>query len=196
MKDLNQPQTLTLLSGAAALACLALAGPAQAHNLSSHAGLTAGFLHPLLGVDHLLLLLAVGTAAAAMTPWLLAWALAGGLIGGVLGATGTHLPAQELLAALAISAVALLARQAKRPDHQSLGMAGSLVALAVALHAMLHGQEAPQDAGTTAWWLGALLTSALVGGGSFALLRRLPVGWTQRLGLLLVVLGGAAALSL
>lgn len=196
MKDLNQPQSLALLGGAATLACLALAGPAQAHNLTSQVGLSAGFLHPLLGVDHLLLLLAVGTAAAALTPWLLAWALAGGLIGGVLGATGTQLPALEMLAALAISGVALLALQAKRPWQQNLGPAGSLVAVAVALHAMLHGQEAPADGGATLWWLGALLTSSLVCGGSFALLRRLPMGWTQRLALLLLVLGGAAALSL
>ena len=73
---------------------------------------------------------------------------------------------------------------------------GSLVAAAVAVHAMLHGQAAPAAASAGLWWLGAAASSTLVVGASYLLLRRLPSGWIQRLGLLLVVLGGAAAMSL
>jgi urease accessory protein len=197
MKDLNQPRSLALLGGAMTLACLGLAGPAQAHTLPSQAGLLSGVLHPLLGVDHLLLLIAVGTAACALSPVLLAWALAGGLVGGVIGAMGGQLPGLELLAALAISAVGVLALQANRPSWvSSVTPAGAVVALSVTLHAMLHGQEVPADGSAALWWIGALVMSSVVCAGSYALLRRLPQGWTQRLALLLVVLGGMAALSL
>lgn len=196
MKDLNQPQTLALLGAASAVACLGLALPAQAHDAASHVGLLTGALHPLVGLDHLLLLIAVGGAAAAISPLLLGWALAGGLIGAGLTGLASQLPRLELIAALAISAVALLALKRPQAQIQPLVPAGSLVALAVAVHAMLHGLAAPTDGGLVLWWLGALSSSAAAAAGSYALLRRLPAGWTQRLALLLVVLGGAAALSL
>lgn len=196
MKDLNQPQALALLGTAATVACLGLAMPAQAHDVASHAGLMAGVLHPLVGLDHLLLLVAVGGAAAALSPLLLGWALTGGLIGAGLASMASALPGLELLAALAISAVALLTLRRSPFRLQDSIPAGGIVALAVAVHAMLHGLEAPTGGGVALWWLGTLASSSLTAVGSYALLRRLPAGWTQRLALLLVVLGGAAALSL
>lgn len=195
MKDQNQTRAHILLATATALACLGLALPAQAHEGASHAGLMAGVLHPLLGIDHLLLLIAVGTLAAATTPLLLVWALGGGLIGAILGGLGAQLPGLELLAALAISAVGLLALIGKRTLRQGLIPTGSLVALSVALHALLHGQAAPTDGSTALWWTGILITSSLLSPGAYLLLRRLPAGWTRQLALLLVVLGGLAALS-
>lgn len=196
MKTLNQPQALTLLGAVSAVACLGLALPAQAHDAASHAGLLAGVLHPLLGLDHLLLLVAVGAAAAALSPLLMGWALAGGLLGAAVAGLASHLPGLEVIAALAIAAVALLALKRPQAQIQPLVPAGCLVALAVAVHAMLHGLAAPTDGGLVLWWLGALASSAAAAAGSYAVLRRLPAGWTQRLALLLVVLGGAAALSL
>lgn len=196
MKDLNQPQTLALLGTASAVACLGLALPAQAHDAASHVGLLTGMLHPLAGLDHLLLLIAVGGAAAAISPLLLGWALAGGLIGAGLTGLASQLPGLELIAALAISAVALLALKRFQPRIAGLVPAGSLVALAVAVHAMLHGLAAPAGGDVVLWWLGVLTSSSAAAAGSYALLHRLPAGWTQRLALLLVVLGGAAALSL
>ena len=196
MTDHHQPRSTAWLGAGAALAVLSIAGPASAHGISGQAGLAGGALHPLLGADHLLLLLAVGAAASAITPQLLTWALAGGLIGAVVGVSGAPLPALEVLAALAISVVALLALGGRQRWRVTLPAAGSLVAMAVALHAMLHGQEAPADGSALLWWLGALLTSTLVSGGTYAVLRRLPLAWTSRLALLLGVLGAGAALSL
>ena len=69
--------------------------------------------------------------------------------------------------------------------------AGALVAAAVAVHAMLHGQEAP---GHLLWWLGAALGSGGVLLGSFALLRRLGAVWTGRLALALCLGGGVLVL--
>ena len=187
-------RSLALLSGAAALVLL-LDQPAQAHGIA-HGGIAAGFLHPISGVDHLLLLMAVGAAASSISSQLLLWGLAGAIGGGVFGALGGTLPAQELLAALAISAVAVVVlRTLRSKQSPQLGACAALVAAAVAVHAMLHGLEAPAVGSAALWWLGAFTGSVLVSGGSFLLLRRLPLAWTRGAALLLALCGGVAALG-
>lgn len=187
-------RSLAMFSGAAALALL-LDQPARAHGIA-HGGLAAGVLHPISGADHLLLLIGVGAAAASISPQLLLWALAGAIGGGVFGAMGGTLPAQEVLAALAISAVAVLVlRSLRSPQSPQLVACAALVAAAVAIHAMLHGLEAPADGSAALWWLGACTGSLLVSGGSFVLLRRLPLAWTQGVAVLLALCGGVVALG-
>lgn len=73
--------------------------PAGAHGLAG-AGLAAGASHPLLGLDHLLLLLGVGGAAAVAGPSLLLVALAAAISGGLYGALGGNLPGADVLASL------------------------------------------------------------------------------------------------
>ena len=187
-------RTLALFGGAAALALL-LDQPAQAHGIA-HGGIAAGFLHPISGTDHLLLLIAVGAAASCISTQLLLWALAGAVVGGVFGAMGGTLPAQEFLAAVAISAVAVLVLRCLRSKlSPQLGACAALVAAAVAVHAMLHGLEAPADGSAALWWLGAFAGSVLVSGVSYLLLRRLPLAWTRGVALLLALCGGVAALG-
>ncbi|MCP9883465.1 HupE/UreJ family protein [Cyanobium sp. Alchichica 3B3-8F6] len=187
-------RTLALIGGAAALALL-LDQPAQAHGIA-HGGIAAGFLHPISGVDHLLLLIAVGAAASCISTQLLLWALAGAVGGGVFGAIGGTLPAHEFLAALAISAVAVLVLSCLRSKQgPQLGACAALVASAVAVHAMLHGLEAPADGSAALWWLGAFAGSVLVSGVSYLVLRRLPLAWTRGVALLLALCGGVAALG-
>ena len=187
-------RSLVLLSGACGLAWL-LDQPAQAHGIAQ-GGVAAGFLHPIGGVDHLLLLLGVGAAASHLSSELLLWGLAGALSGGFVGTMGGTLPAQELLAALAISAVALLVlRSLRSRQSPRMGLCAALVATAVAVHAMLHGLEAPVGGAATLWWLGAFSGSLLVSGGSFLLLRRLPLAWSHALALLLALAGGLLSLG-
>jgi len=194
MTPLFSARSLALAGGATALALL-LAQPAQAHGIA-HAGIAAGFLHPISGVDHLLLLVSVGAAGAVISPQLLLWALAGAIGGGVFGALGGTLPAQEFLAALAITAVTVLVLRSLRSQQSPrLGVCAALVATAVAVHAMLHGLEAPVDGFATLWWLGALCGSVLVSGGSLLLLRLLPVAWTHAAALLLALGSGLVALG-
>lgn len=165
MKRFSTP----LASASAALALLFAAIPAQAHG-SSAGGFGPGLLHPLTGVDHLLMLVAVGVAAALISPWLLGWALAGALLGGALGAAGHNLPAGELLAALAIAALGVVALGVALRRTSSIPWAAlspAVVALGVGLHAMLHGLEAPNDGGTALWWLGALGASTLLAGSTY-----------------------------
>jgi urease accessory protein len=187
-------RSLALFGAASALALL-LDQPAQAHGIA-HGGIAAGFLHPISGVDHLLLLVGIGAAASCISAQLLLWALAGAIGGGVFGAMGGTLPAQEFLAALAITAVAVLVLRSLRTQHSpQLGACAALVAAAVAVHAMLHGLEAPADGSALLWWLGAFSGSVLVSGGSFLALRRLPLAWTRGVCVLLALCGGVSALG-
>ena len=187
-------RSLALFGAASALALL-LDLPAQAHGIA-HGGIATGFLHPISGVDHLLLLVGIGAAASCISAQLLLWALAGAIGGGVFGAMGGTLPAQEFLAALAITAVAVLVlRSLRSRQSPQLGACAALVAAAVAVHAMLHGLEAPADGSALLWWLGAFSGSVLVSGGSFLALRRLPLAWTRGVCVLLALCGGVAALG-
>jgi len=147
-------RSLALAAGATALALL-LAQPAQAHGIAQGCA-AAGFFHPISGVDHLLLLVSVGAVGAVISPQLLLWALAGAIGGGVFGALGGTLPAQEFLAALAITVVAVLVlRSLLSQQSPQLGACAALVAAAVAVHVMLHVLEAPADGSALLWWLGA-----------------------------------------
>ncbi len=187
-------RSLALLAGASALALL-LDQPAQAHGISD-VGAAAGFLHPISAADHLLLLIGVGAAAACVSSQLLGWGLAGAIAGGMFGALGGSLPAQELLAALAITAVAgLVLLSVSSKPAPGLGFCAGVVAAAVGVHAMLHGLEAPAGGDAALWWLGAGASSVLVSSASFLLLRRLPMAWTAGVALLIALAGGVVALG-
>ncbi len=166
--------------------------PAGAHGLAS-SGLLAGALHPLLGLDHLLLLVGVGAAATAIDGSLLLFALGGALVGGCFGAFGAGLPLAEVLAALAVSAVGLLLLQRPQGADRRPGLAlpGGVIAGAMALHALLHGQAASGELG---WWLGAGTGSLAVVLVSMAAFSRLGTPWLSRLAVGLVLGGGLLAL--
>lgn len=144
--------------------------PASAHGLAG-AGLMAGAFHPLSGIDHLLLLVGVGAVAARLHRRLLWPALFGALLGAVFGSAGASLPAAEPLAALSISVLGVLLLLAARLRQASapLAFSGGAVAVAVALHALLHGLEASAD---PSWWLGAAISAVTVIALSYATLRR------------------------
>lgn len=191
MTSPTQARSLALAGGAGFALSLLSGLPASAHGLAE-GGWQSGFAHPLLGLDHLLLLVGVGAASSALDASLLAFALAGAVFGSVLGLAGAALPWAEALAALAVSAVGLLlVRTLRGGARPAVGLAGAVVMAAVAIHALLHGQEAP---GPLGWWLGAGLASAIVVGISSLLTSRLDARWTVGLAVLLCLAGGVLAL--
>ena len=151
--------TRSLLASSAAGLALSLLSllPAQAHGGADH-GVMGGALHPLLGLDHLMLLIGVGLGIAQLGRRVLVAALCGALVGSLFGGFGGSLPGAELLAALGVAALGAALFISLRS-----GQARSAVALTTAgaagIHAMLHGLE---SSGTASWWLGALLGSAAV----------------------------------
>ena len=172
--------------------------PALAHN-SAAGGALGGLSHPLLGLDHLFMLMAVGTAASFISSQLLLWALGGAVIGAAMGFTGVSVASAEVMAALAISAVGALTllagRFAKTSNPNALTVcSGGVVAAGVAIHAMLHGLEAPKDSGTLLWWSGALLSSVLVCGGTYLVLKKLPVSVSKAAAVAFLAIGGFLAL--
>ena len=186
---LNKRRLLLPVGLTAALVSLVASPSAQAHGEAS-GGLIAGVAHPLLGLDHLVMLVAVGTVAAALSTRLVLWALVGALLGAMVGFGGLAVPAAEILASLAIAAVGLvLLAPARLAD-----VAGPLVSGGIAIHAMLHGLEAPRDQGSLLWWAGALLASALVVGVTTVLMQRVPAPLLRRAGAMFVVLGGGLLL--
>lgn len=166
--------------------------PARAHGIAD-GGFGAGFGHPITGLDHLLLLVGAGAVASFISSPMLLFALLGAVVGAVIGASGGGLPAAELIAALAVSAMGVVILQSQRSGQSPrLGLIGTLVALAVGVHAMLHGQEA---SGAVSWWLGAALGSALVVAVSYGLLRQIHSRWTLILAALLTLAGLALAFA-
>lgn len=162
--------------------------PAGAHG-SAAAGAMAGAMHPLLGLDHLLLLVGVGLTAARFGNSVLAWALGGALVGSLFGSASGQLPGAELLAALAVTALGLALLL---PQHLSLRLPTAVVAGSVAIHATLHGQASN---GTALWWLGALVTSVVVVGFSLQAGRQLNSRWSLIAAGGLALAGGALALA-
>ena len=197
--------TTPLIVRAAGAATLLGSHPAQAHG-SAASGVLGGLTHPLFGLDHLFMLMAVGAAASFFSARLLLWAAVGAIAGAAAGAWGVQVPAAEVWAALAVAALgglllALAGRNGSKAGSTgafppALGaLCGPLVAAGVAIHALLHGQEAPADGSTLLWWSGAMLSSILVCGGTCGVFQRLPQVIIKGAAMAFLVTGGCLALA-
>lgn len=184
------PRSLTLAGLAGFGLSLLSALPAGAHGFAG-TGLAAGALHPLSGLDHLLLLVGLAALVARVERRLLLPALVGAVLGAGCGLYGAILPAQETLAALAVAALGglLLLMRRLRPAGGLRLLAGGVVGAATAVHALLHGQEASAD---PAWWLGSGLAATAVVTVVALLLRRCG----QRTITVLALLLGGSGLAL
>lgn len=150
---------------AAILAASALAAPpAWSHEGSaSLGGFVAGFMHPLLGWDHLVAMLAVGLWGAFLggaAIWVLPVAFPLVMaIGGALAVTGLPLPAVET--GIATSAIVLggAVAAAVRPP---LWIAALLVGAFAILHGHAHGVELPIAASPVTYSAGFVVTTGLL----------------------------------
>jgi urease accessory protein len=125
------------------LALLTIATPALAHPGHGPAsGLTAGLLHPLTGMDHLLAMLMVGLWSGFAFPkraWLCPAAFVVFMLAGfVFGASGGRLPIAEMLIIASLVVLGLaLTFEAKAPIAAAL----PLIALFAIGHGFAHGAE-------------------------------------------------------
>lgn len=177
----------------AALAVLA-ATPALAHTgAGATAGLAAGLAHPLVGLDHLLAMVAVGLWAGLVggrAVWAWPAAFVSVMVAGALAAmAGLPGPGAEL--AIALSVFVLGAAVALRlPAGLALGAA--LCGAFAFFHGHAHGAELPQGGGAAAYVAGFVIATAALHAAGVALalgLSRLTLPWLPR------VAGGAVAVA-
>jgi urease accessory protein len=156
-----------------ALAVTLPLGPALAHpgGPLEH-GLAGGFLHPLLGMDHLVVMVTVGLWAGLLggTARL---ALPGAFLGAMtlgmgLGMAGLAMPGIE---AGLLASVLLLGVLAALAVRTPLRVAAPLVGLAGLLHGHAHGVEA--GAVEVTYAVGALAATAVLHGIGLLLARPL-----------------------
>ena len=159
---------------------LATAMPALAHEGEGIAGgFVSGVLHPVLGWDHLLAMVAVGLWGAflgAPAIWILpiVFPLVMAL-GAALGIAGVPLPAVESgIAASAVVLGALIALAARPP----LWVAAVVVGVFAIFHGHAHGTELPAAANAFAYAVGFVIaTGALhLAGIALGLLVKWPAG--------------------
>jgi urease accessory protein len=174
------------------LAAAGLATPAFAHTgVDGAGGLVTGLLHPLLGLDHLLAMVAVGlwaAVAAGRQLWALPLAfVAAMVVGGALGAAGLPLPGMELwIVASVVVLGAVVAFAVNTPTAIAVGT----VALFALAHGVAHGAEMPATAHGVLYGAGFVGATAALHATGVALglaLARLRLDMLTRLG------GGAIA---
>lgn len=142
-------------------------------------GFAAGFLHPLLGWDHVVAMVAVGLWGAflgAPAIWLLPVVFPLVMaFGGVLGLLGVPIPAVETGIALSAIVLGVMVALGARPP---LAVAAAIVAAFAIFHGHAHGTELPEAANPLVFSLGFVLATGLlhVAGIAFGLLVRWPAG--------------------
>ena len=141
---------------------------AQAHLIHGDVcGFGSGFAHPLLGLDHLLVMIAVGLWAAQLggrARWLVPGSFVGVMIAGAtLAMSGLRMPFAEegmLLSVLVLGI--LITATAQLPLTASMVIVGAFALF----HGHSHGTEMPLNAVGFAYGAGfALATTALHGCG-------------------------------
>lgn len=169
------------------------------HDGAGHGGFLAGLLHPMLGVDHLLAMLAIGLwsvrqqgSLRRFVPGLM---LAGMWGGAALAWNGLPLPGVEIGIALSVLLAGVLVATLTRLPGM---LGGSLVAAFMLFHGHAHGSELPAGASLLTYLIGfslATVVIAVVGKGLGTLLQRCETRWVRALGATIAAIGGAFALS-
>lgn len=156
--------------------------PAMAHDgTGMKSGFLSGVAHPLLGLDHLLAMVAVGVWGAFLgRPLIVALPVifpAVMAVGGLLGIVGAPMPPVEIGIALSVIVLGSVIGAA----YKAAGwIACALVGMFGLFHGYAHGQELPAASDPAAYGLGFILaTGALhVAGIAIGLLNGRPGGRT------------------
>lgn len=144
---------------------LAMLSPVVAHAHSLHEGTSflGGFLHPLMGPDHLLAMLGVGIISVLIGGRAIFWVpgafVAAMLFGGTLGVLGVALPYVELGIAMS---VLLLGLGIAAPRQLPMLVSMAVVGLFGTLHGNAHGVEMPHAAAPAFYSLGFILSTAII----------------------------------
>jgi urease accessory protein len=150
-----------------AVTCLMLVTTAaNAHNNGTgyDHSLLSGFSHPYGGLDHVLVMLAVGWVAAGHGPrarWLIPSLFIGAMVvGGLAGASGYDIPLMELAIASSVITMGVVVGLDKTSP---IAVAIAMIAAVGALHGYAHGAEMPPAASGSIYFVGfTVATSTLI----------------------------------
>ena len=176
-----------------------MASPASAHTAAgSGFAFLDGILHPLMGVDHLLVMIGVGlwagmTGGKARWIWPVAFVsvMAVGAAAALAGINLAHVETLILLSVVGIGAVVGLGL---RPPLAIGAVVCGLFALA---HGHAHGTELPLGASAVGYVAGFLVTTAALHGVGVALgmIANRDTWITRTAGAAIAITGAALALS-
>ena len=148
-----------------------VASPALAHTgAAAAAGAAAGFMHPMLGLDHVLAMVAVGLLAAQLGGRAL-WALpaifiAAMIAASIVGIAGLPLPLVELgIAASVIVLGAMLLFGRHLPVAGAMGLVGAFALF----HGHAHGTEMPAAVAALSYGAGFVASTLLLHGAGLGL---------------------------
>ena len=147
-----------------AILFLAAAMPAYAHvGIGTTSSFTAGFMHPLSGLDHMTVMIAVGLWAAlkgGRAIWAWPAAFVGVMLGGAaLGMAHVAVPFVEPGILASVVALGLLVALAVDLPV-SAGVA--IIGLFALFHGHAHGTEVPENAGGLEYMAGFAVATALL----------------------------------
>ena len=147
-----------------AILFLAAAMPAYAHvGIGTTSSFTAGFMHPLSGLDHMTVMIAVGLWAA-LKGGKAIWAWPAAFVGVMLGGAAlgmAHVPVPFVEPGILASVVALGLLVALAIDLPVVaGVA--IIGLFALFHGHAHGTEVPENAGGLEYMAGFAVATALL----------------------------------
>ena len=190
-------QTTKLLMAAGLLLTAASAAAHTGHGAHAESGFLSGLLHPMLGLDHLLAMAAIGfwsvrqsNTMKQITPL---FVIGGMVLGAGIAWAGMCLPSVETgITFSVLVAGILIATLAKLPT----AVGGTLVGVFMLFHGFAHGTEMPAGATLAAYLAGfsmATLAITLVGRGLGSLLLRADSRFSRGIGGVLAVAGAYLA---
>lgn len=173
-------KTRSLVTFSTFLLLIAYTTGAMAHDGAGMAGgFSSGFMHPILGWDHVVAMVAVGlwgaflgSPAIWILPVVFPLVMA---MGGAMGVMGIPVPAVETgIAASAVVLGAMVAFAIRPP----IWVAAIIVGAFAIFHGHAHGTELPNSASPLAYSIGFVLSTGLLHlfGIVFGLLVRWPAG--------------------
>ena len=140
-----------------------ISAPAFAHTGHDALGFSSGFFHPIMGVDHVIAMVAVGLWAALQgRPALYLLPLVFPLVmvfGGILGMNGVELPYVEPMIAMSGVVLGLMIAFYVR---LALWVSASMVGMFAVFHGHAHGAELPSASNPFGYAAGFVIATALL----------------------------------
>lgn len=163
LKENDRRWSCARLAGLAAVLALVPQMALAHEEVAVGGGLVNGLLHPILGPDHLIAMVAVGLWGAQLGAPLL-WVLPIAFpmmmaAGGVLGILGVPLPAVEFGIAASAVVLGLVVAAAYRAP---VWVAIAIVSVFAIFHGYAHGVELPHAANPLAYGLGFVISTGLL----------------------------------